>query len=173
MHPTQDQSTLPNSSFEQGKCIRREEDYPPDQQELSQILRDMRQALDPMGITSLGADGVFRYLTADRDVIDAVGLRPGLIKALLDRMPFSQDAEDKFRGVDGTLVPREQWFNPDKGLLPPPLPEEKREQVRKRMAEGGEDFLKRFNDPNRPRCPLVLRSNYNLDPKEEAAAVRS
>ncbi|GIK02016.1 hypothetical protein Aspvir_006059 [Aspergillus viridinutans] len=110
----------------------------------------MRQALDPMGITSLGADGVLRYLTADRDVIDAIGLRPGLIKAFLDRMPvpFSQEAEDIFRGVDGTLVPREQWFNPDKSLLPPPLPEEEREKVRKRTAERGEDYLRRWNDPN-------------------------
>ncbi|GFG00818.1 hypothetical protein IFM5058_00185 [Aspergillus udagawae] len=172
MPPTQDQSTPPNSSVEQGKCIRRKEDYPPDQLELSQIIENTRHAYDPMGITSLDADGVLRYLIADRDVIDAVGLRPGLIKAFLDRMPFTQEAEDIFRGVDGTLVPREQWFNPDKGLLPPPLPEEEREKVRKMMAERGEDSLKRLNDPNWQRCPLVLRSNYNLDPREEDAVVK-
>ncbi|KAF7114448.1 hypothetical protein CNMCM5793_008752 [Aspergillus hiratsukae] len=102
----------------------------------------MRQAPDPMGISSLGSDGVLRYLTADRDVIDAIVLRPGLIKALLDRTPFSQETEDTFRRVDGTLVPREQWFNPDTGLLPSLLLEEEREKVRERMAYAGEEFRK-------------------------------
>jgi hypothetical protein len=172
MHPTQDQTKTANSDVDQSKCIRREEDYSPDQRELNQIIEDIHQAYDPMGIMSLDTDGVLRYLTADRNVIDAVGLRPGLIKTFLDcfPIPFSQEIEDKFRGVDGTLVPREQWFNPDKSLLPPPLPEEEREKIRKRMAEYGQEDLKRMNDPNRQTCPLVLRNNYNLDPKEEDKA---
>ena len=50
-----------------------------DQRELSKILKDMLHDPSLMGCFSLGKDGVFRSLTADRDVVDAVPLRPGLI----------------------------------------------------------------------------------------------
>lgn len=63
--------------------------------------------LDPMGVVCLSKDGVLRLLTADRDVIDAVALAPKHIKAMLDRMLFSQEAENIWRGVDGTTVPKE------------------------------------------------------------------
>ena len=94
----------------------------PDQQELSRILNSF--SLDPMGGTSLGKDGILRSLTADRVVIDTMALPPRLIKAHLDRLPYSKGMEDKFRGVDGTQTPRAQWFDPHKSLLPKPLSEE-------------------------------------------------
>ncbi|KAK5659117.1 hypothetical protein OQA88_1207 [Cercophora sp. LCS_1] len=97
----------------------------PDQAELSAILRSWK--MDPDGIISLGNDGVLRSLTADRDVIDAVGLRPGLIKAMHARVPPQARTVDEI--VDGTKTPREQWFNPDKTLLPPPLKELQRQRA--------------------------------------------
>ncbi|OCL06070.1 hypothetical protein AOQ84DRAFT_272037, partial [Glonium stellatum] len=46
--------------------------------------------------------------------------------------------KDQYRGADGTNVPREQWFHPDKALLPPPLSGEKKEAARKIMEENPE-----------------------------------
>lgn len=90
------------------------------QKELSQILRPIKHDLTLNGVFSLGKDGVLRSLTADRSVVDAVALRPELIKALLDRMPHNPQAEIDYRGVDGTSVPHEKWFHPDRSLLPEP-----------------------------------------------------
>jgi hypothetical protein len=53
----------------------------PAQQELSAILKNLKQDLSLMDCMSLGKDGVMRSLTADREVIDAAGLRPDLITA--------------------------------------------------------------------------------------------
>jgi hypothetical protein len=98
------------------------------QKELSQILKGLKHDLTLNGVFSLGKDGVLRSLTADREVVDAVALRPELIKALLDRMPYNPQAEIDYRGVDGTKVPQEKWFHPDRSLLPAPFnpPEERR-----------------------------------------------
>ncbi len=103
----------------------------PDQQEVTKILSDFRQ--DPWGCISLGKDGVLRSLTADRDVLNAAGLNPRLIKAFLDRMP--PGFKDGFDEADGTKTPREQWFNPDKNMLPPPLTDEQKEATRIRQLE--------------------------------------
>lgn len=110
----------------------------PDQQEVSKILAHLKDDLSLLGIYALGKDGVLRSLTADRDVIDAAGLTPKLIKALQDRVP--PDARGDLGDADGTKVPREEWFHPDKSLLPPPLSEEKREQARKRWEEDPEMY---------------------------------
>lgn len=145
-----------------------------DQQELSRILKNLRHDPTLLGILSLGKDGVMRSLTADRDVVDAVALRPGLILAMLNRMPWSQSAEDDFRGVDGTVVPREHWFNPDKDLLPPPLSEENKEEARKMIEEHDlinkeKKIMEEKDLPNASRksggCGPVVRSNHNLEPK--------
>jgi hypothetical protein len=99
------------------------------QEELSQLLRCLQHDPTLNGILNLGKDGVLRSLTADREVVDAIGLRPELIKAFLDRMPFKAQNEIDFRGADGTKVSREQWFHPvDKSTFPPPYtpPEERR-----------------------------------------------
>jgi hypothetical protein len=46
--------------------------------------------------------------------------------------------EDEYRRVDGTRVPREQWYHTDKSLLPPPLTEEQKERLRERFNENKE-----------------------------------
>ena len=96
-----------------------------DQQEVSSILRGFKR--DPTSCISLGKDGVLRNLNGDREVLDAAGLSPKLIRALLDRMPPAyRNGSD---GVDGTKTPREQWFNPDKTLLPQPLTDEQKKAI--------------------------------------------
>lgn len=77
-------------------------DFCPSPQTLTKDLRELR-SLKPSV-----RDGIMRSLTADRDVVNAVPLSSRHIKAFLDRMPFVQKMEDEYRGVDGTLVPREQ-----------------------------------------------------------------
>ena len=57
----------------------------PDQQEITAILAKFNK--DPLNVISLGKDGVLRTLSADRAVLDAVGLSPRLVKAFLDRVP--------------------------------------------------------------------------------------
>ena len=57
----------------------------PDQQEITAILAKFNK--DPLSVISLGKDGVLRTLSADRAVLDAVGLSPRLVKAFLDRVP--------------------------------------------------------------------------------------
>jgi hypothetical protein len=95
-----------------------------------------------MGILSLGNDGVMRSLTADRHVVDAVGLSPAQIAAYLDRMPLAFGQDDTLlKQADGTKVPREQWFSPDKALLPEPMSQEVRERTEQRMREDEERGL--------------------------------
>jgi hypothetical protein len=82
-----------------------------------------------------------RSFTADRDIMDAVGLSPKHIEILFERMPPHLReifGEEKYRGVDGTTVPHEKMFQWDKSLLPPPMPKEEQEARRGRLAEEKE-----------------------------------
>lgn len=109
-------------------------------------------------------------LTANSDVVDADALSPRLIKAHLDRMPFSQATKDEYRRVDGTRVPREQWFHPDKCLLPRPMSEELKERTRKKIEESRMVMGERIDRILRGEfsgCAVVLRSNYDLEPKKK------
>jgi hypothetical protein len=64
-------------------------------------------------ISHLGADGVFRVIhSSSYDVIDAVRLSTAQIKDVVDRWPFDQAIEDKFRGVDGRGVSDKDMFDP-------------------------------------------------------------
>ncbi|RSL83718.1 hypothetical protein BHE90_000371 [Fusarium euwallaceae] len=132
-----------------------------DQLELSGLLRNFKHDLTLHGVVSLGTDGIFRSLTADREVVDATPFSPRQIKALLDRMPFNPENETKFRGVDGRGVPQEQWFHPDKSLLPPPL--SLTEEQRKFGEANKEKNRKMLEErANRPRCPLQIVSDHDL-----------
>ncbi|KAM0426561.1 hypothetical protein ACHAPT_008253 [Fusarium lateritium] len=132
-----------------------------DQLELSKVLRNVKHDPTLYGVVSLGTDGIFRSLTADRDVVDAIPFSPRQIKALLDRMPFNPENEVKFRGVDGSGVPQEQWFHPDKSLLPPPFPltDEQRRQGEAKKEENKKILEERAK---RPRCPLQIVSDHDL-----------
>jgi hypothetical protein len=54
----------------------------PVQREVRTILRGLKHDLSLMGVLSLGKDGVLRSLTADRDVVDAIGLNPEQIVSI-------------------------------------------------------------------------------------------
>ncbi|EEH38159.2 hypothetical protein PAAG_01080 [Paracoccidioides lutzii Pb01] len=115
----------------------------PIQRELSAILNGLKQDLSFMGCTSLGRDGVLRSLTADRDVVDAAGLTPDQIAAFIRRYPAGLVNEAEFTGVDGTKVPKELWFAPNKNILPPPLSNEAKQLSRKVVDENHELFHSR------------------------------
>ncbi|KAI9170565.1 hypothetical protein HJFPF1_00033 [Paramyrothecium foliicola] len=118
----------------------------PDQSEISAILKGLKQDLSLMGVLSLGKDGVLRSLTADRHVIDAIGLKPRQISALLARVPGAFGDADQYAGVDGQATPKDQWHSPDKGLLPPPLSEEDRRRTNELLRSNPELFQKRINE---------------------------
>lgn len=106
-----------------------------------------------------------RSLTADREVVDAVALRPGLIKALLDRMPYRTQNEIDYHGVDGTNVPREQWFHPDRSLLPPPYtpPEERRNPSAEQLEKNRQWLEERRKDKaSDGACEPRTVSNHDL-----------
>lgn len=137
--------------------------------------------VDPLGVFDVGKDGVLRSLTADRKVLGAAPLEPRHIKGFLDRLPYDAETERRFRGIDGTKIPQEQWFSPPPGTLPAPLRAEKWEDGKRRvLARGGSlDIMspakrRERRDPTTPRCPIVIRSDHNLQgplgPKEDADA---
>ncbi|KAH7231722.1 uncharacterized protein BKA55DRAFT_695964 [Fusarium redolens] len=140
-------------------------DLSPEQQEMSDILYKMeRHSPDLLGIVHLGRDGIFRYLDADRNIHYAVALRPALIKALLDRGPYDREEEMVFRGVDGTKVPKEQWYNPPPGILPPPLSEEHRKEGRELIEKNKEKFDKIREDSKNYKERLVfIESDHKLE----------
>ncbi|KAF5552252.1 hypothetical protein FNAPI_7167 [Fusarium napiforme] len=121
-------------------------DLSSEQKEISDILRNMDRDPDLLGLADLGKDGVFRFLDADRNIHYAVPLRPALIKALIDRLPYDPEVEAFWRGVDGTKVPQEQWYNPPEGILPPPLTEEEKRKEREIMEKNKYRIDKRRED---------------------------
>jgi hypothetical protein len=56
----------------------------------------------------LGHDDVYRSFDGARNVLDAVALSPTQIKQILDRMPWDQETEERFQGVDGRKA-LSQW----------------------------------------------------------------
>ena len=135
------------------------------QKELSENLRTLQHDPTLNGIWALGKDGIMRSLTADREVVDAVPLRPELIKALVDRMPYRAQNEVDYRGVDGTNVPREQWFHPDKSLLPPPYtPPEDRRNPSPGQLEKNRQFLEERakSKAKGDSCEPRIVSNHDL-----------
>jgi hypothetical protein len=130
---------------------------------------------DPLGMFDLGSDGVLRSFDGPykHNVIDAIGLSPSQIKELLDARPWSQEIEDKFRGVDGRKVTDIQ------ALLEPPLDsrpqehtpeslakamEETAEKNRKLREQMEKDEREEVNAEEKYACWTAL-SDYNLSPK--------
>ncbi|RKK88296.1 hypothetical protein BFJ69_g152 [Fusarium oxysporum] len=140
-------------------------DLSPEQQEMSDILYKMeRHNLDLLGIAELGRDGIFRYLDADRNIHYAIALRPALVKALLDRTPYDQEEEKFWRGINGTKVPKDQWYNPPPGILPPPLSEEHRNEGRQLNEMNKEKFDKiRADSKNYKERLVFIESDHKLE----------
>ena len=76
-------------------------------------------------------------------------------------MPYSPQNEIDFRGADGTKVPREQWFHPDKSLLPPPYtPPEERRNLSPEQLEKNRQLLEERR--KNPRCEPRIQSDHDL-----------
>lgn len=111
---------------------------------------------------SLSTDGVVRVWHFDTwEVIDAVGLSPAQIKEWLERRPFDQAKEDKFRGVDGRGVSKEAMFNPPHEVIPERPSQEFLDKHQQDFEEQKRNGFKK--DPNAIACN-TKRSTYNLDP---------
>ncbi|KAK6065432.1 hypothetical protein SCUP234_11247 [Seiridium cupressi] len=105
-------------------------DSDPDQRALTPILKGLKQDLSMMGCVALGNDGVLRSLDADRNVVDAVGLSPKLVEAFQRRAKREDYTEGECEGLDGTKITEEVRYHPDKAILPPPLTEQTKEDIR-------------------------------------------
>ncbi|CAN9190030.1 unnamed protein product [Alternaria alternata] len=106
----------------------------PDQQEVTAILAKFNK--DPLSIISLGKDGVLRTLSADREVLDAVGLSPRLVKAFLDRVPPEYRAlTPELEDVDGSKATEEELWHPEASLLPRPMSEEQKKKALAQLDE--------------------------------------
>jgi hypothetical protein len=116
----------------------------PDQQEVTAILAKFNK--DPLSIISLGKDGVLRTLSADRAVLDAVGLSPRLVKAFLDRVPPEYRAlTPELEDVDGSNATEEELWHPDASLLPRPMSEEQKKKAQAQLEESRQKEAK-FDD---------------------------
>ncbi|EXK28394.1 hypothetical protein FOMG_15373 [Fusarium oxysporum f. sp. melonis 26406] len=123
-----------------------------------------RHNLDLLGIAELGRNGIFRYLDADRNIHYIIALRPALIKALLDRTPYDQEEEEFWHGINSTKVPKDQWYNPPPGILPPPLSEEHRNEGRQLNEINKEKFDKiRADSKNYKEHLVFIESDNKLE----------
>jgi len=129
----------------------------------------------PSGIFMLGSDGVMRSFSgpSTRDVLDAVALSPAQIKQYLDRTSWSQETEDRFRGVDGRKVTsHEALFNPADELKPAKMTEEEVQERRKMVAEYNKKLLEKLEQEKKDdvvgdrgaACGRSV-SDYDLSPK--------
>ncbi|KAI4922988.1 hypothetical protein J4E90_001424 [Alternaria incomplexa] len=109
----------------------------PDQQEITAILAKFNKDPLELSVVSLGKDGVLRNLSADRAVLNAVGLNPRLVKAFLDRVPPDYRAlTPELEDADGSKATDGEMWHPDPELLPRPMGEE---QKKKALASSQEN----------------------------------
>ncbi|KAJ5982398.1 hypothetical protein N7451_012498 [Penicillium sp. IBT 35674x] len=135
----------------------------PDQRELSAIVQKLHKP--PLSHLEIGTDGVLRSVNLEREVIDAIGLPPRLIKAFLDRFPYNEELEVRFRNSDGTLIPQEQWWAPDTSIVPHRFTTEQKDDMRRQYDEDKdiieENMRKRANGEIQG-CGVVIQSNYRI-----------
>ncbi|KAI4642674.1 uncharacterized protein J4E78_010147 [Alternaria triticimaculans] len=123
-------------------------------------------------------DGVMRvieYLPGPPDqvtrtnIFDAKPMSPELIKSWLDRGPWSQEKEDRFRGVDGRTVPQEQWLNPPVGLIPTFGTKNERDEEMRKHREERAELERKIASGEVEREPAIacmaIQSNYDLSPR--------
>ena len=132
----------------------------------------------PEGCSDLFEDGVLRGFDGpfDRNVIDAVGLSPTQIKQMLDMSPWSQEKEDRFRGVDGRkVVDYNALFHPPEQYRVQPFTEESLKRAvaynkerNKRMKEQIEREEKEGVDIAAKYACTRTVSNYDLSPRESS-----
>ncbi|KAI1498858.1 hypothetical protein F5X99DRAFT_392001 [Biscogniauxia marginata] len=129
-----------------------------------QVLRSLERDPTGKGFSALGVDGVLRTFSADYTIVDARGLTPAQIKEMLDSRPWSKDAEDAYRGADGTKVSQEGLFNPPPEILPKKPSAEEKARLRREIEEQQRQIREARKRGELPACGRALRSNHNIDP---------
>ncbi|KAJ6021305.1 hypothetical protein N7540_006809 [Penicillium herquei] len=135
----------------------------PDQKELNATLEKLRSV--PLGYVLLATDGVLRTHTIDDEVVDAIGLLPRLIKAFIDRFPYSEEVEARFHNSDGTLIPQEQWSAPDKSIIPQRFTAEEKDEARRKYEENKdtiEENIRKKANGEIQGCGVRIQSNYTI-----------
>ncbi|KAI0188256.1 hypothetical protein F4808DRAFT_63683 [Astrocystis sublimbata] len=91
-----------------------------DDMSLRDIRRSMKKDPDGHGISALGYDDVLRTFDNERNVLDAVGLKPTHIREYYDglRMP------ERLLTADGRNISRWDMFHPDAENIPKKFTEE-------------------------------------------------
>ena len=131
---TENTSSEPTSSESPSNTPHTYDRNHPDQQEVTAILAKFNK--DPLSIISLGKDGVLRTLSADRAVLDAVGLSPRLVRAFLDRVPPEYRAlTPELEHIDGSEATEEELWHPDASLLPRPMSDEQKKRALAQLEE--------------------------------------
>lgn len=124
----------------------------------------------------MSPDGIMRSLgpPPKRIVVDAIDLSPAQIEQTLDMQPWSQEIEDKFRGVDGRkVVDHEVLFNPPDEYRPPKwskeeFEEKQRETVEanRKMMEGIEGKKEESVDVDAKYACGRSQADHDLSPKD-------
>lgn len=117
---------------------------------------------------------MLRSFDGCRNVIGAVGLTTKQIKEFLDRQPWSQEIEDKYRGANGTnVVDRKALFDPeDEELRPKIMSEEERRELQEEVRVKNEEYRRQMEQDEKDGVDVAekyscmrVKSDYNLDPK--------
>lgn len=91
---------------------------------------------------------------------------------MLDRHEWSQEIDDKYRGVDGTkVVDEKQLYEPNEESKPLNLTEEERKKLKEEMRAHNEKLMKQMKqdeedgvDMSKYSCTRVM-SDYQSGPK--------
>ncbi|KAJ4266065.1 hypothetical protein NW762_004038 [Fusarium torreyae] len=85
-----------------------------DNMSLRDIQRSMKKDPDGHGISALGYDGVLRTFDNERNVLDAVGLKPTQIREYYHGLPMPE----RLLIADGRNISPRDMFNPDAENIP-------------------------------------------------------
>lgn len=109
-----------------------------------------------------------------RNVIDVMPLSTSQIKDYLDRRPFSQEEEDRFRGVDGPkVVDHEALYNPPMEWRPPLYKSQEAFEVARQEVRRKNEVLRAERERAEKNGEAVLScmmkiSDYDLCPRVDA-----
>jgi len=105
----------------------------------------------------MGDDGVMRSFgrPPERLVLDAVGLSPEQIKAMLDTQPWSQEIENLYRGVNGRkVVDYEALYNPPDSYRPPMWTADEFVEKMKEIARRNKELIERIEKEREGRVDV-------------------
>ncbi|TGO44096.1 hypothetical protein BCON_0605g00010 [Botryotinia convoluta] len=136
-----------------------------------EAMRQLKRDHSGKGCVMVGHDGVCRSFDGDRNVVDAIGLSPRQIKELLDRTEWTQEIEDRFRGIDGrNVTDHKALFDPEDDLRPRKFTEDDKLKIKKHNEELQERIEQEKRDgvnvAEKYACGKQ-KSDYNLDDEDD------